>query len=256
MNDFDYENLQKKRIAQNATRMKRGSKSKRCTLPSDLLTPAQIKKKNGEVKVMNMNKPVLWSDFKDWPADIQKEYLDKRMCDFDCTMSALAEIFDVDVVKLRKTLVDIGFDMRRFMAGRKMTKENRERMLAWIAETRGHTEPIAKVARAKMAKKIKKLEDETEQVLKESVVTAEPEPETEAVSATESEAECVVENTCVAKHEDNEPTKMCPDALMKTPFVKMDFLGRLNPVQIANTLLALAKDRDVKVSLTIEYQEV
>lgn len=40
MNDFDYENLQKKRLARNAY-AKKGSRSKKCTLPDDYLTPAQ-----------------------------------------------------------------------------------------------------------------------------------------------------------------------------------------------------------------------
>ena len=136
MNDFDYENLQKKRVAAGAARMKRGSKSKKCTLLSDYLTPAQLKKRNGEVKVMNMNQAVLWADFKEWSEDLQKEYIETRMKDFDCTMAGLAEIFDVDVPLLRKTLLKIGFDMSHFAVGRKMTKENRTRMLEWIKNTR------------------------------------------------------------------------------------------------------------------------
>lgn len=231
MNDFDYENLQKKRVAAGAARMKRGSKSKKCTLLSDYLTPAQFKQRNGEVKVMNMNQPVLWADFKEWPEDLQKEYLNTRMKDFDCTMSGLAEIFDVDVVSLRKTLVKIGFDMSHFVVGRKMTKDNRARMLAWIKEHRGEGP-----ARQKLARPVKPH--------KKVVVEAQPAP-----------APVVVEEPFVQSTEAT-PTVTEKNSLMKTPFVKMDFLGKLNPAQIVNTLLALAKDCDVKVSLTLEYQEV
>lgn len=232
MNDFDYENLQKKRVAAGAARMKRGSKSKKCTLLSDYLTPAQLKAKNGEVKVMNMNQPVLWADFKEWPEDLQKEYLNTRMKDFDCTMAGLAEIFDVDVVSLRKVLVKIGFDMSRFVVGRKMTKDNRARMLAWIKEHRGETPAHQKIA--KPAK-------------------AHDEP---AVEATLTPAPMVEKEKTVHPQTEMTPTAAVKSSLMKTPFVKMDFLGKLNPAQIANTLLALAKDCDVKVSLTLEYQEV
>ena len=42
MNDFDYDALQKKRIAAGARHMKRGSRSKRCSLPSDNLTPSRM----------------------------------------------------------------------------------------------------------------------------------------------------------------------------------------------------------------------
>lgn len=232
MNDFDYENLQKKRVAAGAARMKRGSKSKKCTLLSDYLTPAQLKAKNGEVKTMNMNQPVLWADFKEWPEDLQKEYLNTRMKDFDCTMAGLAEIFDVDVVSLRKTMVKIGFDMSRFVVGRKMTKDNRARMLAWIKEHRGEA-PV----RQKIAKPAK----------------AHDEP---AVEATPTPAPMIEEEKTVYLQTEMTPTAAVKSSLMKTPFVKMDFLGKLNPAQIANTLLALAKDCDVKVSLTLEYQEV
>lgn len=242
MNDFDYENLQKKRIANNAARMKRGSKSKKCTLLSDYLTPAQIKKRNGAVKVMNMSNPVLWADFKDWPVDLQKEYLDRRMCDFDCTMSGLAEIFDVDVVKLRKTLVSIGFDMGRFVVGRKMTKENRARMLAWIAEHRGGADSGMKVAKAKKATKAPT-----------TVIEPSVRCEATAEEVTEPEHDAVENNVYSCMDEKNDEAKF--DSLMKTPFVKMDFIGKLNPSQIVNTLLALAKDRDVRVSVTLEYQE-
>ena len=225
MNDFDYENLQKKRVAAGAARMKRGSKSKKCTLLSDYLTPAQLKAKNGEVKVMNMNQPVLWADFKEWPEDLQKEYLNTRMKDFDCTMAGLAEIFDVDVTLLRRLLVKINYDMSHFNVGRKMTKENRAKMMAWINTYR---EQVTE-APAKLVTKV------AEAVAEPPVVaTQKPKPE-------EPMEEVV-------------PTPK--STLMKTPFVKMDFLGKLNPSQIVNTLLALAKDCDVKVSLTLEYQEV
>lgn len=232
MNDFDYENLQKKRVAAGAARMKRGSKSKKCTLLSDYLTPAQIKQKHGEVKTMNMNQPVLWADFKEWPEDLQKEYLNTRMKDFDCTMAGLAEIFDIDVVSLRKTMVKIGFDMSRFVVGRKMTKDNRARMLAWIKEHRGEA-PV----RQKIAKPAK----------------AHDEP---AVEATPTPAPMIEKEETVHLQAEMTPTAAAKSSLMKTPFVKMDFLGKLNPSQIVNTLLALAKDCDVKVSLTLEYQEV
>ena len=46
MHDFDYDAMQKKRIARGASHMKRGSKSKKCTLPSDYLTAAQKRRLN------------------------------------------------------------------------------------------------------------------------------------------------------------------------------------------------------------------
>lgn len=231
MNDFDYENLQKKRVAAGARHMKRGSKSKKCTMPSDYLTAAQRKKMNGDVRVMNMNAAVNWADFKQWPSDVQKEYLEHRMNDFNCTISGLAEILGVDVAHLRKKMFEIGFDMSRFAVGRKMTKENRAKMLEWIQASR----PDATLKTYSRNKKAVAVPAQTEDnVVIDEVVAPDP-----VIEADESIAKPVVARV----------------SLMKTPFVKMDFLGTLNPHQIVNTLLALAKDCNVKVSVTLEYQE-
>ena len=46
MNDFDFDVMTKKRIARGAAARKCGSKSRRCTLPSDYLTDAQKKARN------------------------------------------------------------------------------------------------------------------------------------------------------------------------------------------------------------------
>ena len=58
MNDFDFENMQKKRIAQGARHRVCGSKSRKCSLPSDLLTAAQKRKLNGPVERYDMGKPI------------------------------------------------------------------------------------------------------------------------------------------------------------------------------------------------------
>ena len=75
MNDFDYDIVQKKRIARSAAKKKIGSKSKKCTLPSDSLTAAERKKLNGECKVYDWSKPISWKEFKKYPHDIQEECL-------------------------------------------------------------------------------------------------------------------------------------------------------------------------------------
>lgn len=52
-----------------------GSKSKRCTLPSDHLTAAQKRKLNGEVKTFNIKKPMQWAEFKSMSGNLQYDYL-------------------------------------------------------------------------------------------------------------------------------------------------------------------------------------
>lgn len=73
MNDFDYDCMQKKRIARGAfahINRKRGG----CSLPSDTLTEKQRKEKNGEVKSYNITRPMPWHEFKAMPEDLKCEF--------------------------------------------------------------------------------------------------------------------------------------------------------------------------------------
>lgn len=68
MNDFDYDCMQKKRIAMGAfahINRKRGG----CSLPSDTLTEKQRKEKNGQVKSYNITRPMPWYEFEKMPED-------------------------------------------------------------------------------------------------------------------------------------------------------------------------------------------
>lgn len=69
MNDFDYDCMQKKRVARGAfahINRKRGG----CSLPSDTLTEKQRKEKNGEVKSYNITRPMPWREFKPMPEEM------------------------------------------------------------------------------------------------------------------------------------------------------------------------------------------
>ncbi len=74
MNEFDFEVLQRKRIAQQARRKKSGRTAK-VTLSSDRLTPKQWRERNGEVMKYDLSKPMDWESFKGLPVDIQGEYI-------------------------------------------------------------------------------------------------------------------------------------------------------------------------------------
>ena len=95
MNDFDYDALQKKRIASGAFHMKRGSRSKRCSLPSDNLTPAQLKRRNGPVSTYKLDAPMMWDDFKAMPVDLQKKYLTNLVEAYGATNEMLGDMFYV-----------------------------------------------------------------------------------------------------------------------------------------------------------------
>ena len=212
MDDFSYDCMEKKRIASGARHMKRGSKSKKCYLPSDMLTPAQIKKKNGKVIKMDMTKPTSFNDFKTWPVDIQKEYLMRYVNEFGCTINDLAALLNVYHSTLRKHMTDIGFDKKIFTPGKRMSKEDRMRFNQWLNTYRPTFE-------------------------KPDTSKKEPSETANTVSdANHSPVESPIKD----------------DSIMCTPRMCMDFTGILNVSQIANTLLSVAKGKQVKVSVVIE----
>lgn len=82
---------ERKSLAASARHRVCGSKSKRCTLPSDLLTPAQRNKLNGEVKVYAINRPMSWEKFTAMPKDLQQAHLDFIQRTFDVGMTYVSE---------------------------------------------------------------------------------------------------------------------------------------------------------------------
>lgn len=102
MNDFEYDVLQRKRMTYGAKHMKRGSKSRRCSLPSDNLTAAQLKARNGEVKTYDLDSPMTWAEFKQMPLDIQQTYITGIQNRFQVGLSAISrDLFHLSDTALR-----------------------------------------------------------------------------------------------------------------------------------------------------------
>ena len=76
MTDFDYDVMQKKRLAASARHVVNGSRSKYCSLPSDNLTAAELKRRNGPVITYNLSVPMSWNTYKTMPDDIRRSYLE------------------------------------------------------------------------------------------------------------------------------------------------------------------------------------
>ena len=91
MNNFDYEVLQKKRIAAGARHRKCGSKSKFCSLPSDNMTAAEWKRRNGKVKTYNLMAPMDWAEFKSMPHDLQQQYIDTLQSRFNVSVNRISQ---------------------------------------------------------------------------------------------------------------------------------------------------------------------
>lgn len=95
MNDFDYENLEKKRLARNAKYQKKGSRSKKCTLPGDFLTKAEKAKLSTTVVDVNLKKKMRVGDFTKLSPEIQKEYVEWLRDEFGATSAMIShEMFN------------------------------------------------------------------------------------------------------------------------------------------------------------------
>lgn len=111
MNDFDYDCMQKKRIAMGAfahINRKRGG----CALPSDTLTEKQRKEKNGEVKSYNITRPMPWNEFKAMPEDLKREFF-RNMQSFGGTAKWLAEEMKACDATIRREAELVGAPFRR-----------------------------------------------------------------------------------------------------------------------------------------------
>lgn len=102
MTDFDYDVLQKKRIARGAAHQKKGFKSRKCTLPHESLTPAQMKKLNGPCETYAVNRPMSWETFKHLPVDLQQDHIDFIQDRFGIGVNTIsAEVFGLSASALR-----------------------------------------------------------------------------------------------------------------------------------------------------------
>lgn len=66
----------RKRTASGARAKKGGSRSRRCTLPSDALSASQKRKLNGSVESISLNSPMSWARLRELAPTLQFLYLD------------------------------------------------------------------------------------------------------------------------------------------------------------------------------------
>ncbi len=65
----------RKTVAHSARYRKVGSKSRKCTLPSDYLTAAEKKRRNSAVQTYTMNTPHTKKELDSWPVDLRTKYI-------------------------------------------------------------------------------------------------------------------------------------------------------------------------------------
>lgn len=127
MTDFDYDVMQKKRLARNQfhnAKYKHGG----CHLPHEDLTPAQMKRRNGPMVTYSMNQPMSWNDFKSMPHDLQQQYLDGLHARFGVGPSDIAKyLFLRTPNNLRQSTVAMGLTVAKRDKNRDL-----DGFLAWL----------------------------------------------------------------------------------------------------------------------------
>lgn len=83
---------EKKAAGRGASHKKGGSKSKKCTLPSDYMTRKEKMAMNGEVMTYNPNAWYTWEEFKKLPMEYQIKYVNSLLLRYDCGLKAIGEI--------------------------------------------------------------------------------------------------------------------------------------------------------------------
>ena len=154
MNDFEYDVMVKKRIARGAVNRKCGSKSRKCSLPSDYLTTGQWKKRNGDVIVFTMDSPVQWSDFVRLSPVTQTEYLGHLVEKYHASGATISEMMGISYTKFVKHCKEIGFSLLA-CRGHNMNKKQREEWAEFVR-------PVSKAA--------PDVTDETDEDIKQNAV--------------------------------------------------------------------------------------
>lgn len=76
--------------------------------PSDYMTKKEIKKMNGECKSYRLNEPMLYSEFKKMPKDIQKQYILSLISKFDMSGKALSKMFECSESTIVRMMSNFG----------------------------------------------------------------------------------------------------------------------------------------------------
>ena len=93
---FEQDVRERSKMKTGAFHKKNGSKSKKCTMPSDHLTPTQRKKLSGECMSIKMNEPYYdWKSFKDLSTETQRNYILGLVVDHQARSKDVAEMLGV-----------------------------------------------------------------------------------------------------------------------------------------------------------------
>lgn len=77
-------------------------------LPSDTLTPGQIKQLHGEMVNYNLGGPLRWQQLLALPADLRRKYLEKLRDEYQASQVMIADMLGISVHTFRRKCKDWG----------------------------------------------------------------------------------------------------------------------------------------------------
>lgn len=152
---IDYDVRDRKSLARASRYKKNGSKSKKCMLPSDRLTDAQIRQRNGGLTVYQIGKPITWDTFKAYPLEMQKEYLKHFAKEHNCNVEMLANMMGCKKETLQAHTTRKGLSG---IVARKPSVEAQMAFYRWVESQKNPAEPEEIAPEKSMAEEPKKVE--------------------------------------------------------------------------------------------------
>ena len=104
---FNTEVRERKSTARGARYRVSGARTKYCGLPSDHLTAAQLKRRNGPVVTYNLSKPMKWETFKQLDGPTMRSYVERLHDAYGVGGSDIADMLGVSVKALSKHYHDL-----------------------------------------------------------------------------------------------------------------------------------------------------
>lgn len=141
MTEFDYDCYRKKNVAHSAARRKGGSKSKKCSLPSDRMTQKQWNERCGQVMSYSIGKPMTWAEFSKLPKDLKEEYMNNLIEKYNANARTMAEVFGVSVATVFRVVKNDNLNVT-FLKGKHPAGEKYEAFRRFMDGDSGVEEDI------------------------------------------------------------------------------------------------------------------
>lgn len=111
-------------------------------MSTDHMTKKQWEERNGKVMTYQLGKPMSWDEFRQMPANIQKEYLLDLIHSYSTTASDLARMFGITPQTVTRVCgnSEIGIEFHR---GKRMSKEQRSEFEKFLGKEEAATTIVA-----------------------------------------------------------------------------------------------------------------